>query len=272
MNTNSYLRFLLMVLADDSIEFSAIVGDEDAQPPFALLKDKNLRDKLSDLLEVLDDREHKIILQRFGLDGAEPKTLKEVGKKLGLTRERIRQLQNTALAKLRSRIQSDPVEKFASVKRIAIGMRSDASGWLILKYLNNTRQNLCGRGGAHPYRTAQDFQPVVHAVAIRLAPVLAKSHDKRHRLRIRRRSSVSAAQYYRTEAAIFLPNNYCTSYFLLFMRRSGYQPASLIFRISHQENSPAPNPDADLFPEKCPRLFEPPPGCFGHSTVELHVD
>jgi DNA-directed RNA polymerase sigma subunit (sigma70/sigma32) len=111
MNMNSYLRFLLMVWADNSIELSEIVGDEDAQTPFALLRDKNLRDELSDLLEVLDDRERKIILQRFGLDGTEPKTLEEMGKKFGLTRERIRQLQNTALAKLRSRIQSDPLEK-----------------------------------------------------------------------------------------------------------------------------------------------------------------
>ena len=127
MNMNSYLRFLLMVLADNSIELSEIIGDEDAQTPFALLRDKNLRDELSGLLEVLDDRERKIILQRFGLDGTEPKTLEEMGKKFGLTRERIRQLQNTALAKLRSRIQSDPLEKFASVKRIAIGIRSGAS-------------------------------------------------------------------------------------------------------------------------------------------------
>jgi RNA polymerase sigma factor (sigma-70 family) len=127
MNMNSYLRFLLMVLADNSIELSEIIGDEDAQTPFALLRDKNLRDELSGLLEVLDDRERKIILQRFGLDGTEPKTLEEMGKKFGLTRERIRQLQNTALAKLRSRIQSGPLEKFASVKRIAIGIRSGAS-------------------------------------------------------------------------------------------------------------------------------------------------
>ena len=57
--------------------------------------------KVSDLLEVLDDRERKIIFQRFGLDGGKPKTLEEVGKKFGVTRERIRQLQNIALAKLR---------------------------------------------------------------------------------------------------------------------------------------------------------------------------
>ena len=56
---------------------------------------------MSDLLEVLDDRERKIIFQRFGLDGGKPKTLEEVGKKFWVTRERIRQLQNVALAKLR---------------------------------------------------------------------------------------------------------------------------------------------------------------------------
>jgi RNA polymerase primary sigma factor len=86
---------------DDSTEFGDIVGDEDAQSPFELLRDKNLHDGVSDLLQILDDRERKIISQRFGLDGAKPRTLEEVAKKFGLTRERIRQLQNIALAKMR---------------------------------------------------------------------------------------------------------------------------------------------------------------------------
>jgi RNA polymerase primary sigma factor len=86
---------------DDSTAFGEIVGDEDAQTPFELLRDKNLRDEVSELLEVLDDRERKIIFQRFGLDGGNPKTLEEVGKKFGVTRERLRQLQNIALVKLR---------------------------------------------------------------------------------------------------------------------------------------------------------------------------
>ena len=47
---------------DDSTEFGEIVGDEDAQTPFELFRDKNMRDELSELLEVLDDRERKIIL------------------------------------------------------------------------------------------------------------------------------------------------------------------------------------------------------------------
>jgi DNA-binding CsgD family transcriptional regulator len=108
MNTNSYLRLLLIVLADVSTEVSEIVGNEDTQTPFAVLKSKNLRDEVSKLLEVLDDRERKIIFQRFALDGGKSKTLQEVAEKFGFTRKRIRQLQNIALAKLRSRIRSDP--------------------------------------------------------------------------------------------------------------------------------------------------------------------
>ena len=86
---------------DDSTEFGEIVGDEDAQTPFESFRDKNMRDQLSELLEVLDDRERKIILMRFGLDDGKPKILEEIGKKFGVTRERIRQLLNIALAKLR---------------------------------------------------------------------------------------------------------------------------------------------------------------------------
>jgi RNA polymerase primary sigma factor len=86
---------------DDSTELIEIVGDEEAQDPFEMLRDKNLRDELGDLLTVLDERERKILNSRFGLDGSRPKTLEEVGEKFGVTRERIRQLQNIALAKLR---------------------------------------------------------------------------------------------------------------------------------------------------------------------------
>lgn len=48
-----------------------------------------------------DDQEKEITSQRFGFDGGEQKTLEQVGKKLRVSRERIRQLQNVALAKLR---------------------------------------------------------------------------------------------------------------------------------------------------------------------------
>jgi len=90
---------------EDSTEFGEIVSDMDALTPFELLRDENLRNEVGDLLLVLDEREKKIIFSRFGLDGGKPKTLEEVGKKFGVTRERIRQLQNIALTKLRRALQ-----------------------------------------------------------------------------------------------------------------------------------------------------------------------
>jgi len=86
---------------DDTTEFGEIVGDDDAMTPFEMLESKNLQTEISELFSLLDEREKKIIFSRFGLDGGRPKTLEEVGKKFGVTRERIRQLQNIALAKLR---------------------------------------------------------------------------------------------------------------------------------------------------------------------------
>jgi RNA polymerase primary sigma factor len=86
---------------DDPTEFGGVIEDDEAQTPFELLRDKNLLGEVDGLIAVLDAREKKIISQRFGLDGGKPKTLEDVGKNLGVTRERIRQLQNIALAKLR---------------------------------------------------------------------------------------------------------------------------------------------------------------------------
>jgi RNA polymerase primary sigma factor len=97
---------------DDTTEFGEIVGDMEALTPFEQLRDSNLRSEVSDLLAVLDEREKKIIFSRFGLDGGKAKTLEEVGKKFGVTRERIRQLQNIALMKLRRALQKKekPIE------------------------------------------------------------------------------------------------------------------------------------------------------------------
>ena len=96
---------------DDSTEFGEIIGDEDADTPFELLRDKNLLHEMDGLLDALDKREKKIISQRFGLNGGKPKTLEDVGKNFGVTRERIRQLQNIALAKLRRALskREDPL-------------------------------------------------------------------------------------------------------------------------------------------------------------------
>jgi len=96
---------------DDLTEFGESVGDEEARTPFELLRDKDLHNRVGGLLELLDDREKKIISQRFGFNGGKRKTLEEIGNKLGVTRERIRQLENVALSKLRRVLsqKEDPI-------------------------------------------------------------------------------------------------------------------------------------------------------------------
>ena len=89
------------VTDNDSTELGELIGDEQMQTPYESLRDKNLLGEVDGLLDVLDKREKRIISQRFGLDGGKPKTLEDVSKSFGITRERIRQLQNVALAKLR---------------------------------------------------------------------------------------------------------------------------------------------------------------------------
>jgi RNA polymerase primary sigma factor len=89
---------------DDARELGEIVSDEAAQSPLEALCDKDLQNEVGGLVDVLDHRERTILFSRFGLDGTKPKTLEEVGKTFGVTRERIRQLQNNALSKLRHAI------------------------------------------------------------------------------------------------------------------------------------------------------------------------
>jgi RNA polymerase primary sigma factor len=86
---------------DDATEFSEIVGDDNALTPFELLRDKTLRQDISEILSEIEPREAEILTLRFGLDGNKPQTLEEVGRKFNVTRERVRQIQNLALDKLR---------------------------------------------------------------------------------------------------------------------------------------------------------------------------
>lgn len=85
----------------EATEYGEIIGDDRAGNPLEMLADKNLQGQLDGLLAVLDERERKIIDERFGLTGKKPLTLEEVGRQFGVTRERIRQLQNSALTKMR---------------------------------------------------------------------------------------------------------------------------------------------------------------------------
>jgi len=90
---------------DDTNTVAEVVADENAATPYEELLGKTETKLIRKLVEKLPEREANIIRFRFGLDGSNERTLEEVGRKLNLTRERIRQLQNLAFAKLRRMLE-----------------------------------------------------------------------------------------------------------------------------------------------------------------------
>jgi RNA polymerase sigma factor (sigma-70 family) len=87
--------------ADGETELADVVSDADAPTPFDMVAARLLRGEVDRLLSSLSRREREILRMRYGLDRGEPRTLEEVGAELNLTRERIRQIERSALAKLR---------------------------------------------------------------------------------------------------------------------------------------------------------------------------
>jgi RNA polymerase sigma factor (sigma-70 family) len=82
-------------------EFGDFIADVTAISPFDAVAEGLMPLEIERSLAVLDDRERRIISLRYGLDRGEPRTLEEVGEHFALTRERIRQIENRAMAKLR---------------------------------------------------------------------------------------------------------------------------------------------------------------------------
>ena len=69
----------------------------------------NLCPSFTQLLDTIDEREANILKLRYGLNGEDPLTLKEIGQRIGLTRERVRQLEHQSLRKLRDAMNGDDV-------------------------------------------------------------------------------------------------------------------------------------------------------------------
>jgi RNA polymerase primary sigma factor len=90
---------------DDSDQVSEIVADPNAAAPFERLVKETDTALLKEVLSGLTDREKAILAMRFGLNDGVEKTLEEIGKVFGVTRERIRQIESEALKKLRLRME-----------------------------------------------------------------------------------------------------------------------------------------------------------------------
>ena len=99
------------ILADGEITLQDTFAADNGQGPDNLLQNSELRQRLGNWLHQLPDRHREILSRRFGLNGYDSDTLENVGSAIGLTRERVRQIQIEALKKLKSIISRDGVAR-----------------------------------------------------------------------------------------------------------------------------------------------------------------
>jgi RNA polymerase primary sigma factor len=94
---------------DDDYSLKNTIRDEDSERPVSLLENIERFEKVSSWLEGLNEQEKRVIVLRYGLDDGNPQTLQAIGKRFSLTRERVRQIESKALAKLRGIIRRKSV-------------------------------------------------------------------------------------------------------------------------------------------------------------------
>ena len=91
---------------EEDFSLSDVIEDQGAVVPADAATMALLKTAVQDALSELSEREQKVVRLRFGLDDGQMRTLEEVGKEFGVTRERIRQIESKTLAKLRHPIRS----------------------------------------------------------------------------------------------------------------------------------------------------------------------
>jgi len=91
----------------DGAQFGDLIGDDNARTPYDVINDFQLRNELEGLLDELDVREREILMRRYGLRDRTAETLEVIGMKFNITRERVRQIQNSAIGKLREMMEEN---------------------------------------------------------------------------------------------------------------------------------------------------------------------
>ncbi len=97
---------------EEDSQLGDFIEDAGAVAPPEAASDSMLREQLEQVLDGLADRERKVIKLRFGLEDGHPRTLEEVGREFGVTRERIRQIESKTLAKLRHPSRSGKLKDY----------------------------------------------------------------------------------------------------------------------------------------------------------------
>jgi RNA polymerase primary sigma factor len=101
----------------EAVDFADLFEDfRVAQPDEAIAQSEEFQTIIR-LLEAIDERDARVLKLRFGLEGQEPLTLKQIGEEVGLTRERVRQIEVDALRKLQARLDDDRPTRFFTDRR-----------------------------------------------------------------------------------------------------------------------------------------------------------
>jgi RNA polymerase nonessential primary-like sigma factor len=90
---------------DPNLSIGDQIADDDAPSPELVLHNSEIENWIRQWLEELSDRQRQVIERRYGLNGTEVATLEQLARELGVTRERVRQIQSEALEKLRARLR-----------------------------------------------------------------------------------------------------------------------------------------------------------------------
>jgi RNA polymerase nonessential primary-like sigma factor len=102
----------------DPVSLDMPVGSDEEAPLGDFIEDAEAMSAenadIRSVLATLDEREHQVIRLRFGLDDGQPRTLDQIGKLFGLSRERVRQIEREVMVKLRNGDRADRLRSYAS--------------------------------------------------------------------------------------------------------------------------------------------------------------
>ena len=97
---------------DEESRLGDFIEDADAAVAEDAVAFQMMKGDVRTVLGTLEERERDVVVLRFGLDGNQPRTLEQIGKKFGLSRERIRQIESKTLAKLRHPMRSSRLRDY----------------------------------------------------------------------------------------------------------------------------------------------------------------
>ena len=97
---------------EDDVTVGDLIADEETESPIDILYKEKVNSTITSVLNTLESREAEVISMRYGLGNKKPKTLEEIGGIFGLSKERIRQIENKALSKLRHPVRANMLKNY----------------------------------------------------------------------------------------------------------------------------------------------------------------